>query len=58
MCAAGRGPDAGEACALNGPGTDNHVNEQNEQAVGFYKKVGFKVTDALRWTIWGNRIRY
>ncbi len=28
------------------------VNEQNEQAVGFYKKVGFKVTDALRWTIW------
>ncbi|NYY75723.1 hypothetical protein DMI70_01725 [Escherichia coli] len=25
---------------------------KNEQAVGFYKKVGFKVTDALRWTIW------
>lgn len=34
------------------PELTTNVNEQNEQAVGFYKKVGFKVTDALRWTIW------
>ncbi len=53
-----RGPDAGEACALNGPGLTTTVNEQNEQAVGFYKKVGLRLRDALRWTIWGNRIRY
>ncbi len=57
MRAVWRGPDAGGTCALDGTGTDNHVNEQNKQAVGFYKKMGFKVRDALRWTIWGNRIR-
>ncbi len=57
MCAVRRRSGAGGACALDGTGTDNNVNEQNEQAVGFYKKVGFKVRDALRWTIWGNRIR-
>lgn len=26
------------------PGLTTNVNEQNEQAVGFYKKMGFKVT--------------
>lgn len=26
------------------PGLTTNVNEQNEQAVGFYKKIGFKVT--------------
>lgn len=26
------------------PELTTNVNEQNEQAVGFYKKVGFKVT--------------
>lgn len=27
------------------PELTTNVNEQNEQAVGFYKKVGFKVTE-------------
>ncbi len=52
-----RGSDAGEACALNGPELTTNVNEQNEQAVGFYKKVGFKVTGRSEVDDLGNRIR-
>ncbi len=52
-----RGSDAGGTCALDGTGTTTNVNEQNKQAVGFYKKMGLRLRDALRWTIWGNRIR-
>lgn len=39
------------------PEMTTNVNEQNKQAVGFYKKMGLRLRDALRWTIWGNRIR-
>lgn len=38
------------------PELTTNVNEQNKQAVGFYKKMGLRLRDALRWTIWGNRI--
>jgi putative acetyltransferase len=40
------------------PKLTTNVNEQNEQAVGFYKKMGFKVTGVLRRTILANPIRY
>ncbi|VEA49214.1 acetyltransferase [Salmonella enterica subsp. arizonae] len=38
------------------PHLTTSVNEQNIQAVGFYKKTGFKVTDARKLTISVNPI--
>lgn len=38
------------------PELTTNVNEQNEQAVGFYKKVGFKVTGRSEVDDLGNRI--
>ncbi len=38
------------------PGLTTNVNEQNTQAVGFYKKMGFKVTGVPELTILGNHI--
>ncbi|MFP1557928.1 acetyltransferase [Escherichia coli] len=39
------------------PELTTNVNEQNEQAVGFYKKVGFKVTGRSEVDDLGTRIR-
>ncbi len=41
------------------PKLTTNVNEQNEQAVGFYQRMGFNVTGRSETgSIWGNRIRY
>ena len=38
------------------PELTTNVNEQNEQAVGSIRRWVLRLRDALRWTIWGNRI--
>ncbi len=44
VCGCGVGRMLVEHALSMAPELTTNVNEQNEQAVGFYKKVGFKVT--------------
>lgn len=39
------------------PELTTNVNEQNARAVGSIRSWDLRLRDALRWTIWGNRIR-
>ncbi|MDI5419234.1 GNAT family N-acetyltransferase, partial [Salmonella enterica subsp. enterica serovar Kentucky] len=40
------------------PGLTTNVNEQNTQAVGFYKKMGFKVTGRSEVDDLGNQCAF